>query len=78
MGREIRAEQASLGFCLPCRPAGWSQSETVGKTQAQGGLVTSRSWGCSLTLTVLSSWTQVYLSVNFLLETLVIRQLWDD
>ena len=77
MGREIRAEQASLLCLLCCR--GWVVSAMgCGEDPGPGRPVHFLVLGSSLTLTVLSSWTQVYLSVNFLLETLVIRKLWDD
>ena len=77
MGREIRAEQASLLCLLCCR--GWVVSARgCGEDPGPGRPVHFLVLGSSLTLTVLSSWTQVYLSVNFLLETLVIRKLWDD
>ena len=77
MGREIRAEQASLGFSLRCRPGCVVSVRGCGEDPGPGRP------GHLLVLglqpdSVLSSWTQVYLSVNFLLETLVIRQLWDD
>ena len=51
------------GSLFAAAQAVWSQSGAVGKTQAQGGLVTSWSWGSSLTLFLAAGLKSTFLSI---------------